>query len=114
MIWTIAFWTVLVAAGFALFLAYQMRYFAGFALRNVIASRDHGLARRDTTEAVTHAVAGAVPDTADQPVKAAAEHLIATYSTQIGYIRLSRTLCRVLPYLMAAVLLARWALNGGI
>lgn len=114
MIWTILFWTALVGSGFALFLAYQMRYFAGFALRNVIASRDHGLERRDTFAAVAHAVAGQVPDGAEPPVKTAASHLIETYPTQLGYIRLSRTLCRGLPFAMAGLLVARWALNGGL
>lgn len=113
MIWTILFWSGLVGAGFVLFLAYQMRYFAGFALRNVITDRDRGLSRPDTFAAVAHAVAGQVPEAAPTPVRTAAAHLIETYPTQLGYIRLSRTLCRALPFAMAGLLVARWALNGG-
>ena len=113
MIWTIAFWTALVGAGFALFLAYQMRYFAGFALRNVITARDTNLTRQDALLAVAHAVPGTLPDTLEPRVKSATEHLIETYQTQLGYIRLARSLCRVLPFAMAGLLVARWALNGG-
>ncbi|MEM0986215.1 MAG: hypothetical protein AAGJ32_08215 [Pseudomonadota bacterium] len=114
MIWTIVFWTVLVAAGFVLFLAYQMRYFAGFALRNVIAARDHDLSRPDLNAAVGHAVSGTASAPHETSIAAAAEHLVSEYPTQIGYIRAARTLCRILPYAIAMVLLARWALNGGL
>lgn len=114
MIWTILFWTVTVAAGFALFLAYQMRYFAGFALRNVITARDTELTRQDALAAVAYAVTGSIPETLAPKVRSASEHLLAAYPTQLGYIRTSRLLCRVLPFAMAGLLVARWALNGGI
>ncbi|MEM7766799.1 MAG: hypothetical protein AAF253_04845 [Pseudomonadota bacterium] len=121
MTWTVVFWALLIGMGFALFLAYQMRYFAGFVLRNAIAARDPSLARPDLYDAVAHAVAGRVPDTdtdagdrAGPGLVAATEHLIATYPTPIGYIRLARTVCRVLPFMLAGLLVARWALNGGL
>ncbi len=115
MIWTILFWTVLVGAGFALFLAYQMRYFAGFALRNAITARDPELTRREALAIVADAVTGSLPDdTATRRVREAGQHLIGTYPVQLGYIRTSRLLCRTLPYALAGLLAARWMLNGGL
>lgn len=108
------FWAVIVAMGFALFLALQLRYFASFALRLAANERHKEASRADLRAIVAAAVGGTRAPRLDDTAHAAeAERLRATYPAAIAQIRWGRRLSLGLPFAIAVLLIARRFLFAG-
>lgn len=114
MAWTLAFWTGLVALGFAFFLALQMRIFAGLSLRWALIAERPELSALQTRQAVHLAAHGRLPANAEPWLAESVSHLQADYPSALKQLRLARLVSLLTPFAIALILLARRLLAGGI